>query len=233
MRLTKINHYNHQHPLILKDPQEPYLCDGCKERGLGLCYECEHEGCNFSLHEECANASQSTYHPFLNDCNLNFHMKAPQDGKRYCDACGKDILGYVYQCNHKRPFDLHPCCVKLQRTLSADGVTIHLKEKLPSKCLKCGSKEIAKRVTGWCYVSSCEMILESWMKQQENKTGEPSCLALQRLNTSQEVATQSESSNKAAKLWKMTKTVILLIISAIFGDPTSLIFALAQHLFSN
>ncbi|XP_050210979.1 uncharacterized protein LOC126661207 [Mercurialis annua] len=244
MRLSKINHFSHPHPLILKDPQAPYQCDGCKERGFGLCYECEYEGCNFSLHDECANAPQSAYHPFLKDCNLSFHSKAPQHGERYCDACGKDILGFVYQCNHKRPHDLHPCCIKLQRALTADGVTICLSDKLPSKCLKCGCKDIAKRVQGWCYVSSCgkycyhvacikELIVESWRNRQETVTHESSSRDLQSMNTSQEIVRQSGSSSRVKKLLKLARTVVMLIISAIFGNPTTLILALAEQLFSN
>ena len=125
-----------------------------------------------------------------------------------------------------------------------DGVTIRLKDKLPSKCMKCGSKEIAKGIRGWCYVSSSgnycyhvacmkEMILESWRRQQE--TGDPtSSLALQCLNHSQEMARQSDSSSsKAKRLWKKAITVVMLFISAIFGDPTSLIIVLAQQLISN
>ncbi|RVX13754.1 hypothetical protein CK203_010219 [Vitis vinifera] len=45
----------HPHPLRLKDAHEmPYYCAGCKEKGLGKCYQCEDpENCDYHLHQQC------------------------------------------------------------------------------------------------------------------------------------------------------------------------------------
>ncbi|KAJ6350239.1 hypothetical protein OIU78_006411 [Salix suchowensis] len=177
MGLTRIKHPSHSHHYLclLKLPQEPYWCNGCMGLGFGPCYECEHEGCGFYLHEECANAAPSISHPF-SKCSLKFHYNAPQGDERYCDACGEDVLGFVYQCSHKHPHDYHPRCLKLPLTLTAgDGLILKLRKKLPSKCLRCGSKETSNRIQGWCYASSSDrycyhiacvkdMILEKWRK---------------------------------------------------------------------
>ncbi|KAG5237587.1 protein binding protein [Salix suchowensis] len=245
MGLTKITHSSHSgHFLLLKYPQEPYKCEGCKELGFGPCYECEHEDCNFYLHEECANATPSAFHSFLK-CSLKFHSRAPQGapqgGERFCDACGQDVLGFVYQCKHKNPHDYHPSCLKLKRTLTAeDGTRLHLKEKPPSKCLNCGSSKTSNGIKGWSYVSSCGqycyhvacvkgMILEKWKKGYFLKDGKVNkasyYLALESSIPNKEVALPSGSStsSKTKQIWKIAKTAVMLIVSALFGDPTALI----------
>ncbi|KAJ6983150.1 hypothetical protein NC653_026078 [Populus alba x Populus x berolinensis] len=247
--ITKIKHSSHsEHFLLLKHPREPYECDGCKGLGLGPCYECEHEDCDFYLHEECAKATPSASHPF-SKYSLRFHSRAPQKGERCCDACGQDVLGFVYQCKYKKKtHDYHPSCLKLQRTLTADdGTRLHLREKLPSKCLNCGSRETSNGIEGWSYVSSCgqyryhvacvkDMILKKWKKGyflQDGKVNETdNSLALQSAIPSRELELPSrKSSSKAKKTWirKATKA-IMIIISALFGDPTIMISLLVQQL---
>ncbi|CAK7325683.1 unnamed protein product [Dovyalis caffra] len=250
--LSKIKHSSHdsEHFLLFKYPQEPYECDGCKGLGFGPCYKCEHEDCNFYLHADCAHPTPSAFHPFSR-CSLKFHSKAPQYGERYCDACGQDVLGFVYQCKHKKPCDYHPGCLKLQRTLTAeDGTRLHLTEKLPSKCLNCGSRETSNRIQGWSYVSSCgqycyhvacvkDMILEKWRKGyflQEGNVNEENYLALQSFLPSKEVAaipSGKSSRSKTKQMWWKAKTIIMLIISALFGEPTALISLLVEQLISN
>lgn len=251
--ITKIKHSSHdsEHFLLLKHPRKPYECDGCKGLGLGPCYKCEHEDCNFYLHEECAKATPSASHPF-SKCTLRFHSRAPQKGERYCDACGQDVLGFVYQCKHnKNPHDYHPSCLKLQRTLTADdGTRLHLREKLPSKCLNCGSRKTSNGIKGWSYVSSCgqyryhvacvkDMILKKRLKVyflEDGKVNETdNSLALQSAIPSRELELPSrKSSSKAKKTWiRKAKKAIMLIISALFGDPTTLIVVAFQHLLSD
>ncbi|XP_011027188.1 PREDICTED: uncharacterized protein LOC105127542 [Populus euphratica] len=253
MGISTIKHASHsKHLLLLKYPREPYECNGCKVLGLGPCYECEHEDCSFHLHEECAIATKSASHPFSN-CSLTFHSRAPQGDERLCDACGQDVLGFVYQCNHnKNPHDYHPSCLKLQRTLTAeDGTRLHLRKKLPSKCLNCGSrKTLNSKIKGWSYVSSCgkycyhvacvkDMILKKWKKGyflQDGKVNETdNYLALQSAIPGRELELPSrKSSSKAKKTWiRQAKKVIMLIISALFGDPTTLISVLVQQLLSD
>jgi len=126
MKYTEITHPSHPHDLVLGSAEEPYQCDGCKEVGFGPCFKCEQ--CNFNLHEECAMPEPSAFHPFFSKCDFRFYENAPGSSDRFCDACGKDVRGFVYQCSHEN--DLHPCCMKLQRTLIGDGVKLHLSDKV-------------------------------------------------------------------------------------------------------
>ncbi|KAJ6720428.1 CYSTEINE/HISTIDINE-RICH C1 DOMAIN FAMILY PROTEIN [Salix viminalis] len=247
--ITRITHSSHSgHFLLLKYPRAPYKCEGCKELGFGPCYECEHEDCSFYLHEECANAAPSASHSFL-ECNLKFHSRAPQGGERFCDACGQRVLGFVYQCTQKNPHDYHPSCLKLKRTLTAeDGTTLHLKENPPSKCLYCGSRKTSSGIKGWSYVSSCgqdcyhvacvkDMILENWRNgylQDGNVNEVNNYRALESSIPNREVALPSgRSSSKTTQIWRKAKTAVMLIISALFGDPTALISLVIQQLLSD
>jgi hypothetical protein len=242
-KYTKLKHLSHPHVLVLESAQEPYQCDGCKEMGFGPCFKCDK--CNFNLHEECAMPQPSSFHPFFRKCDFRFYENAPRPGlrDRICDACGKDVQGFVYQCLHKDAHDLHPCCMNLQRTLIGDGVTLHLRDKVATKCLKCGCKEVSINFKGWSYESSCgqysyhvacvkDLILENWRRGyfDGNNT------ALQITVPNQDIVQQtggSSSRMNVRKYWKMAKVALKLIISAIFGDPTTLIATLIQSLLSN
>ena len=89
----------------------------------------------------------SAFHPFFKTCEFKFVENV--EGERRCDACAKDVLGFVYQCQHKKAYDLHRC-MKLERNLNGDGVKLYLREKVSSglKCLKCKSKNVAKDLKG-------------------------------------------------------------------------------------
>ncbi|KAL1360133.1 uncharacterized protein LOC107485302 [Arachis duranensis] len=171
-----MDHPNHSHPLHLNPPGAPYKCNGCKELGFGPSYGCEI--CNYILHEECANVDRLAFHRFFPKSHFEFFEKAPGYRTRYCDACGKDVLGFVYHCS-QTGFDLHPCCLKLKDSVcDKDGcVTLKLSQKVPRKCLKYKSRNVVNKVKGWSYVScnednnscyhvSCvkELILENWKR---------------------------------------------------------------------
>jgi hypothetical protein len=161
----------HEHSLQRKPPGAPYKCSGCKEQGFGSSYHCENINCNYILHEECANPDSNSYtHPFFEKSNFEFHKKPPGYG-RYCDACGKDVLGYVYHCSSTN-IDLHPCCLNLKHSISDESgnVTLKLSHRVRPKCAKCKHKYVVGRVQGWsyydgnscCYHVSClkDLILE-------------------------------------------------------------------------
>jgi hypothetical protein len=242
-KYTEIEHSSHSHVLVLKSAQEPYKCDGCKEVGFGPCFKCEE--CNFNLHEECARPQPSGFHPFFPKCDFRFYENTPRPGHRdrICDACGKDVQGFVYQSLDKHANDLHPCCMNLQRTLIGDGVTLHLRDNVATKCLKCGCKEASINFKGWSYESSCgqysyhvacvkDLILENWRRSyfDGNNT------ALQITVPNQDIVQQtggSSSRMNVRKYLKMAKVALKLIISAIIGDPTTLIATFIQSLLSN
>ena len=83
------------------------------------------------------------------------------------------------------------------------------------------------------------MILKKWKKgyflQDGNVNETDNYLALQSAIPSRELELPSgKSSSKAKKTWiRKAKKAIMLIISALFGDPTTLISLLVQQLLSD
>jgi hypothetical protein len=161
----------HEHSLQCKPPGAPYKCSGCKELGFGSSYHCENNiNCNYILHEGCLNPDPYALHPFYERSKFKFH-KELTGYERVCDACGKDVLGYVYHCSSTN-IDLHPCCLNLKHSISDESgnVTLKLSHRVRPKCAKCKHKYVVGRVQGWsyydgnscCYHVSClkDLILE-------------------------------------------------------------------------
>ncbi|XP_043713263.1 uncharacterized protein LOC122661814 [Telopea speciosissima] len=174
MDKDEICHPSHpQHKLKLHNTQVPFICDGCKEAGIGLKYECEQ--CDFELHKTCAVAPPVTTHPFK-DCEFKLYERPPgTGGARVCDACRNEVEGFVYHCK-RCGFDLHPCCANLPQVLLVldnDGEhnnNLYLCSKLSRTCDSCGGK---KGRGGWSYRTECKnynyhvscvkkMFMESW-----------------------------------------------------------------------
>ncbi|KAF2296056.1 hypothetical protein GH714_035883 [Hevea brasiliensis] len=237
MLITKIKHPRHPlHQLKLELSLVPYICDGCKELGFETCYQCQI--CNFHLHKECAITSSSFYHRFFKGCEFKFYEESPRLGVRVCDGCWRDVRGFVYQCSHKKAYDLHPPCAKLPKTLAGEEVKLELKENIKSKCLKCQSRSNSnKGPKGWSYVSSCgkycfhvacvkEMFYEAWEmgyfdQQKSDLDANTSGLAValhrtvpSKLSSSTEIVQQS--GGKAKHYWNMVASVLRLILFAIF-----------------
>lgn len=173
--ITDIKHRSHPaHDLKLSHPATPYICDGCKEIGYGICYRCRE--CRFYLHKECAIPHSPTYHHLFKGSKFDFYRRSPTSGGRICDACGKDVNGFLYHCS-STGYDMHPNCAKLPLILNGEGLTLELKGKA-SACQKC--RVSGRRSNGWSYVSSCgkyclhvacvkEMIIEAWEKKYFNQ----------------------------------------------------------------
>ncbi|KAL6326741.1 hypothetical protein AAG906_010916 [Vitis piasezkii] len=68
----------HPHPLRLKDAHEtPYYCVGCKEKGLGKCYQCEDpENCDYHLHRHPPPSNSHSWR--VRNATLYFRRK-PQE----------------------------------------------------------------------------------------------------------------------------------------------------------
>ncbi|KAK7273021.1 hypothetical protein RIF29_14067 [Crotalaria pallida] len=250
MEITEMGCPSHDHqPLKWNPPGAPYKCSGCKELGFRGSYTCENM-CKYILHEECQKVVSPAFHHFFPKSDFVFYEKTPGHRTRYCDACGQDVLGFVYHCS-ETGFDLHPCCLLLKDSISDDGerVTLKLCQKVPSKCLKCKSKNVVDGVKGWSYVSSegnacyhvsCfkKLILENWKRgyfsQQSNSiqmSEMESQLALPSMGL-----VQGGRSMRSRRIWKYTKIAVVvfkLIFSAIFGNPVSAIAALVEALVSD
>ncbi|KAJ7971282.1 putative Cysteine/Histidine-rich C1 domain family protein [Quillaja saponaria] len=249
MEITEKNHPSHPHTLILKPPGAPFQCSGCKELGFGPSYRCENN-CKFILHDECANAPPSYFHPLFKDRDFNFHLNVPGSRPRICDGCGKDVLGSVYQCPYG-DYDFHPCCLMLQRTItiSAEDTvkTLYLSNKVGKKCQNCKSKYSSKGCKGWSYASSddkycyhvaCvkEIILENWRRGYFNEATayeiQPHNHGFQSLVVvpSREMVVPGRGRSFRKKVSKLAKVVFKLIVSAIFGDPVSMVATLVEAL---
>lgn len=161
-KITEMQHSSHKHQLKLMCVKKSnYQCAGCKEPGLGSCYQCNKKKCGFHLHEECALASGSgsITHPFFKNCHFIFHDDEPQsDTTLICAACGKNVEGFMYKPSSNKAHVLHPCCLKLPHNKTNDeGVNVNLRKNLSltSRCQICQSRKISKEIKGWAYVSNC------------------------------------------------------------------------------
>ncbi|KAG1365769.1 hypothetical protein COCNU_12G007690 [Cocos nucifera] len=175
----EITHSGHpDQKLKLEIKERPYDCDGCKELGFGSRYACE-KSCNFHLHKDCACPEDTITHPFFPGCT--FHFLRSGEPNRFCDACGRDIKGYVYHC-FGEGWDLHPSCASLPRVIEDGEMRLVLHREVTSKCYRCGKKELRKRARSWSYVSTCkgchlhlacvkEILLENWEKEHLRDDG--------------------------------------------------------------
>ncbi|KAH1045627.1 hypothetical protein J1N35_036411 [Gossypium stocksii] len=238
----------HHHKLKLKKSEVPFICGGCKELGFGLRYQCPNMNCNYILHEECGFGLEYRRPPtqkFFKRCDFQFHQQNPLPGTRICDICALDIQGFLYQCSHG-DYDLHPHCASLPLTISLPDSkkVIKLCEKIKSRCLKCQRKERATgKVQGFSYVSSdgnlcyhvaClkEACLDNWKKgyfQLDVPANEEiKILALQNLAPNQVVRPSEGKSSKAMKGINLLITFLKLVVSAILGEPFTLVSTVFQ-----
>ncbi|AES78135.1 putative chromatin regulator PHD family [Medicago truncatula] len=220
---------DHEHSLQRKPPGAPYTCTGCGELGFGSSYHCENINCSYVLHEVCANPDPYAFHPFFEKSYFEFHRKPPGYKTRYCNACGKDVLGFVYHCS-STDYDLHPCCLKLQHSISDDNgnVTLNLSKRVHSKCGKCKHKHVMGKVQGWsyydgnsCYHVSCfkDLILQNWRMGYFSEGDREAQLVL----------TRSRRTRTMSKYTKIAVVIFKLLFSAIFGNPISAVFTLASN----
>jgi hypothetical protein len=149
---------DHQHTLLqLSDSQTPsFMCSGCKELGgFGSSCICENINCNYIVHQECAEPVKHAVHPFFKNCNFVFYENTEKQCCGFCDACGKDLLGFFYICL-KTGDTLHPCCLNLQNTISSEEsgkVILKLCHEVPSDCVKCRQRQVVRnQFEGWSYV---------------------------------------------------------------------------------
>ncbi|KAG5526559.1 hypothetical protein RHGRI_032740 [Rhododendron griersonianum] len=259
MKYNEITHVSHpQHKLKFEYTEVPFKCDGCKEAGIGSRYKCT--ACDYDLHLHCALPSPSLAHPFYTKCSFQFLLKPPGNVPRYCNACEKDVTGFVYHCS-ACGFDLHPCCAKLPMVLDDGEVKLYLYRKVSAACHRCGRKG-----RSWSYRSTCkkynlhvacvkEMLVDNWHEiyfgnktdhqgnnmyyynsSTSSSTGtrklETSIPSLK--NTLQAYHHQkgSSSKGKVQKCCELAGLAVQFVISAVLGDPTTLIAGVIGTLMS-
>lgn len=255
MKYNEITHFGHpQHTLKFEYTEIPFKCDGCKEVGIGSRYKCSI--CDYDLHRHCAIPSPTIVHPFYTKCSFQFLARPPGNVPRYCNACEKDVTGFVYHCK-SCGFDLHPCCAKLPMMLDDGEVKLYLYRKVSASCHRCGRKG-----RSWSYRSTCkkynlhvacvkEMLVESWHEiyfggggrsvapyGNYGFNGGSSSTGYRKLETripSLRGTLQSyhrKSKGKVQKCCEMAGLALQIVISAVLGDPTTLIAGVVGSLMS-
>ncbi|XP_075512654.1 uncharacterized protein LOC142548222 [Primulina tabacum] len=111
-------HFAHDHPLIFKESEEiRHRCNACGLYVLSSpCYMCTIQGCNFYLHQACAQLPPESHHYFHNG-QLYFPiakhalvlLAKPRDENCFCGKCGKLCENFIYHCSECE-FVLHPLC---------------------------------------------------------------------------------------------------------------------------
>ncbi|XP_034681713.1 uncharacterized protein LOC117911444 [Vitis riparia] len=236
MKYNEIPHFSHpQHKLKFEYIELPFKCDGCKEAGIGSRYKCSI--CDYDLHTHCALPSPSITHPFYTKCSFQFLPRPPGDAARFCNACEKDITGFLYHCN-SCGFDLHPCCARLPMVLDDGEMKLYLYRKVSASCDRCGRKG-----RSWSYRSKCkkynlhvacvkEMLVESW---HEIYYGRGNGRKLETRIPSIKSTLQAhhhKSKGKAKKCCEMAGLAMQFVVSAVLGDPTTLIAGVVGSLMS-
>ncbi|KAH7865893.1 hypothetical protein Vadar_012767 [Vaccinium darrowii] len=249
MRYNEISHFSHpQHKLKFEYTEALFKCDGCNEVGIGSRYRCA--TCDYDLHLHCALLSPSFTHPFYTKCSFQFYSRPPGTVERYCNACEKDVTGFMYHCK-SCGFDLHPCCAKLPVVLDDGDVKLYLYRKVSASCHRCGRKG-----QSWSYRSSCkkynlhvacvkEMLVESWHDHQINMSNSHIGRAVNNnfngggkletripKGTLQSYQKRSGNKGKMKKCSEMAGLAIQFVVSAVLGDPTTLIAGVVGSLIS-
>ncbi|XP_051136432.1 uncharacterized protein LOC127255094 [Andrographis paniculata] len=237
MKYNEICHFSHpQHSLKFEYSEDPFTCDGCKEPGIGSRYKCSGGGgaCNYDLHTHCAVPSASIAHPFYTKCSFQFLTRPAGQVARFCNACQKDVAGFVYHCK-SCGFDLHPCCAKLPMLLHDGDIKLYLYKKVAASCHRCGRKG-----RSWSYRSSCkkynfhvacvkEMLVESWQEIYYGAWGSTyththaGATSLSATLAKHNHRRQRGKKGKARKCCEVAALALQFVISAVLGDPTTLI----------
>lgn len=254
MKYGEITHSSHpQHKLRFEYAEVPFKCDGCKEVGIGSRFKCGI--CDYDLHRQCAQPSVAPLrHPFYPKCAFQFLARPPGDGPRFCNACERDVAGFVLHC-YSCGFDLHPCCAALPTVIeaaasggsgSSGGVRLYLYKKASSECHRCGRKG-----RSWSYRSSCkkynlhvacvmEILVESWHEIYYGGGGGakrvvmgmggggygriPSIKGWEK--------SHHRGKGKVKRCCEVAALAVQFIISAVLGDPTAIIAGIVGSFFS-
>ncbi|KAI3448064.1 hypothetical protein Pfo_004729 [Paulownia fortunei] len=249
MKYSEISHFSHpNHSLKFHYTEAPFKCDGCKEVGIGSSYKCGGAACDFDLHTHCAIPSPSITHPFYTKCSFQFLSRPPGQEARYCNACEKAVTGFVYHCK-SCGFDLHPCCAKLPTVLDDGDIKLYLYRTVSAPCHRCGRKG-----RSWSYRSSCkkynlhvacvkEMLVDSWHELYDGSGGgaggnyytgsRKSESRIPSLKATLEThSNHTKSKGKAQKCCEVAGLALQFVVSAVLGDPTTLIAGVVGHLMS-
>ncbi|KAL1564054.1 hypothetical protein AAHA92_06459 [Salvia divinorum] len=105
-----LDHFMHEHPLVLTETIVESICDSCRRRFYGeLGYSCSKKcGSDFVLHEECAEMPRNITHP----THPPQHTLTQKKMAGNCAVCETNMRGEVgYHCSNSAcEFHLHLRC---------------------------------------------------------------------------------------------------------------------------
>ncbi|KAK2987261.1 hypothetical protein RJ640_017564 [Escallonia rubra] len=151
-RAIELNHFSHDHPLILFDVQteesescpgknfknDDILCEACVKPVIAPFYECSL--CNFILHKCCAELPTVLQHPLHPRHQLILLGKSPKWwGLFLCDGCGYFCNGFSFGCVDCEYY-LDVSCGSLPSTITHEAHRdhlLHFKENLSGPCNAC------------------------------------------------------------------------------------------------
>ncbi|KAB1227482.1 hypothetical protein CJ030_MR1G028866 [Morella rubra] len=161
----EIEHFSHEHPLILTevletDGEKGVICSGCEESVLGPGYKCYE--CNFLLHKSCAELPMEIQHPLHPNHTLTLR---PKYSANYCDACLKICTNsFSYDCNSCN-FNLDIKCASQSRIDTDNSrqhqhVFTHFYKQIQFICEACG--EECKDIASLCSLCSiCQLLVHT------------------------------------------------------------------------
>ncbi|XP_052188590.1 uncharacterized protein LOC127798971 [Diospyros lotus] len=156
---TQLEHFSHQHPLVLSDDHEKarLVCRGCWGEIKGLAYICTQ--CNLFLHRWCAELPPTIRHPIHREHALTL-LKEPQRSYDACKACDRPCDGFTFSCK-QCGFDLHAMCASIP-SIIRNGIHQHpliLSRKLPYSvtCNACGNTETSSGTFFGCEMCNLEL----------------------------------------------------------------------------
>ncbi|TYI24008.1 hypothetical protein ES332_A06G204000v1 [Gossypium tomentosum] len=132
---TKIEHFSHQHCLVLADKMEEEIdrkCDGCMLFISTFIYYCSE--CPFFLHKTCTELPKIKTHWFRQwQATLNF------EGFKQCEFCAQYCSGFFY--NIGGAWDMCIRCAKVADIIKCEGHQHFLfyDFKCNEKCNGCGT----------------------------------------------------------------------------------------------
>ncbi|KAK6143499.1 hypothetical protein DH2020_023847 [Rehmannia glutinosa] len=209
MKYSEITHFSHpHHKLKFHYTEAPFKCDGCKEIGIGSSYKCGGAACDFDLHTHCAIPSASIAHPFYTKCSFQFLSRPPGGGGALLQRVpeGGDGIRLPLQVVWGRSWSYRSSCKKYN---------LHV------ACVK-------------------EMLVDSWHELYNGGAGGNNYTGSRKSEgripnlkaTLETHINHTKSKGKAQKCCEVAGLALQFVVSAVLGDPTTLIASLVGTLMS-
>jgi hypothetical protein len=158
--LEELEHFNHEHNLILShnevEVHHNKLCEGCMQLIISTpFYSCQQ--CNYFLHSKCARLPLKKRHPTHPHLLTLYPFGFIIGNTVSCDACRLFSHGFAYACFDCRYILDIRCCL-LSKTLEHEGHK-HSLFLAPSSVQDCNSCEGQRRHIGVFVSKECDFAL--------------------------------------------------------------------------